>query len=125
MKCQNINRGPPKSEPSAKHPQITKNATTYSHAYPTLSAAIDDDVSHERHVTKLKQEVLKVKGNIEVMKDLMERTYGMRHKWILSDVKPVTEICDEYPLLQKANFVSYLSTHLIEVKCQPLVLIPL
>ena len=60
-------------------------------------------------MTLLKHEVVKGKLNIEKAKELMQQTFGMRRKSILSEAIPVDEICAQYPLLRKPTFVSILS----------------
>ena len=71
-----------------------------------MLADMDDDIAHERHISMLKREIVKTKPNADVTRDLMQYTYGRRRQWLLGDVKPVEEICTEYPLLKKAHFVS-------------------
>ena len=46
------------------------------------------------------------KPNHESLKELMLHTFGKRRSSIITDVKPVEQICLEYPLLQKANYVN-------------------
>ena len=76
-----------------------------------MSADRDDVIDLKRHISTLKREIAKVNPNTDVTRDLMQYTYGKHRQCLLSDVKPVVEICTEYPLLKKAHFVSPIYTH--------------
>ena len=83
------------------------NESTTIRAYPLLEGNIEDDVSHERSLQQIKKVLQSAKPNHEILKDLMARTFGRRRTSILDDVKPVDEICSEYPLLRKCSYVIY------------------
>lgn len=76
------------------------------HSFPSLSIACGDDVSHERHMKLLKQEIEKSKPIMEVARELMQRTYPRKREWFLDEEHLVTDICAEYPFLQKQSIVS-------------------
>ena len=76
-KAQNINRTTSKSK-DKKSTKRVKYCDNTRHPYPSLSIACDDDVSHERHMKLLKQESEKSKPNMEVARELMQRTFLRR-----------------------------------------------
>ena len=104
-KTQNINRNASKSK-NKKPAKRVKYCDNSRHPYPSLSIACDDDVSHERHMKLLKQEIEKSKPSMEVARELMQRTFLRRRQWILDEEHLVTDICAEYPFLQKQSIVS-------------------
>lgn len=104
-KAQNINRTTPKSKVQ-KSAKRLKYCDRSRHPYPSLSIACDDDVSHERHMKLLKQEIEKSKPSMEVARELMQRTFLRRRQWILDEEHLVKDICAEYPFLQKQSIVS-------------------
>ena len=74
---------------------------------------MDDEASHLRNITLLKNEMLKT-SNQRNLCELWKRTFTKRRKDILNDPKLVVDLCDEYPVLRKTSFVSlYLSMYLI------------
>ena len=111
VKCQNINRKPSrmndKGAPVAKRPRYTSESELKAcHPYPELEENEEDDVSHNRNVQQMKKGLQGAKPNHESLKELMLRTFGKRRSSIITDMKPVEQICSEYPLLQKANYVN-------------------
>lgn len=56
----------------------------------------------------LKQEMAKPKPRVEVLKELMARTFSSRREWILdtTSVRSVKDITAEFPLLKKSIYVS-------------------
>ena len=104
-KAQNINRNTSKSK-NKKPAKRVKYCDNSRHPYPSLSIACDDDVSHERHMKLLKQEIEKFKLSMEVARELMQRTILRRRQWILDEEHLVTDICAEYPFLQNQSIVS-------------------
>jgi hypothetical protein len=108
IKCQNLNRCDKKSDrddspvPSAKRPKLSP----LKHPYSSFSTEIEDDTSHERNLTLLKKEAAQVKPRMDVLKDLMKRTYGRRRKLILDGYDSVQHVCSEYSPLKKAFIVS-------------------
>lgn len=102
-RCQNVNRGAPKAsaEPAPKRPKlIDKN----KHHYPPVHA--DDEVSHSRNIELLKEELLKPKPRVQVLKDLMRRTFANRWKSFLDDTPHLCDYLADFPLLTKPVYVS-------------------
>lgn len=92
--------------PSSKRLKLTDNT---QHYYPIpIPEAAEDDESHFRNFSRLKDEAGKSKPSVEVLKELMMRTYPRRRKWIIQDspCPSVTEIVSDYPLLKKSTYVS-------------------
>ena len=98
-----------KGEAAAKRPRYASELKV-CHPYPELGGNEEDDVSHERNVQQIKKCLHDAKPNHESLKQLMIRTFGKRRNSIITDVKPVEQICSEYPLLQKANYVNMYCT---------------
>ena len=116
-KCQNLNRPENKRSdedvpaPSAKRPKMSP----LKHPYSSFSIEIEDDTSHERNLTLLKKEAAQVKARLDVLKDLMKRTYGKRRKWILDGYDSVRHVCSEYSPLKKAPIVSAFLIYIMHV----------
>ena len=81
--------------------------STAVRTYPLLEENIEDDISHERNLQQIKKILQSAKPNHEICKDLMARTFVRRRSSIMDNVKPVDEICFEYPLLRKSSYVIY------------------
>ena len=92
------------NEPKQKRIRYSIESKT-CHTYPTLEADTEDDVSHQRNIGQMKKLLEKSKPNHTILKDLMQRTFKKRRSLIIEEAKPVVEICDEYPLLRKSNYV--------------------
>ena len=121
-KCQNLNRAVKKQPdedgspaPSAKRPKMSP----LKHPYSSFNTEIEDDTSHERNLTLLKKEAAQVKAMLDVLKDLMRRTYGRRRKWILDGYDSVQHVCSEYLPLKKAPIVSALLMYIMSHSCIP------
>ena len=82
--------------------------TQHYHPIPIPGTAKDEE-SRSRN-SQLKEELAKGKPSVEVLKELMMRTYPQRRKWILQDspCPSVTEILSDYPLLKRSTYVSLL-----------------
>ena len=65
---------------------------------------VDDEVSMKRHISMLQTEHKKRKPNTQVTRDLMERTYEWRKKFIATKV--VKDTLAEFPFLQDYDEVS-------------------
>ena len=87
------------------------------HPYCSFSTEIEDDTTHDRNLTLLKKEVMQVKVRLDVLKDLMKRTYGRRRKWIMDGYDSVKHVCSEYSPLKKAPIVSAFINHLRHACC--------
>ena len=107
MRCQNLNRKQPGSDPEAPSAKRVK-IDTPSHHYPSLAMVSEDETSDTRNLQLLQQESRKSKPRLETLQELMHRTISKRREWILDDVKPVTEICEKYPPLSKPSVVRML-----------------
>ena len=103
-RCQNVNRQSRNdSGNSRKRPELDDHI---AHVCPPTLA--EDDVSFGRNIELLKGELGKPKPRVEVLKDLMRRTFPNRWKLYVNDNEPSTllEYLSRYPLLKKASFVS-------------------
>ena len=81
--------------------------STAVRTYPLLEGNVEDDISHKRSLQQIKKILQSAKPNHEMLKDLMACTFGRRRSSIMDDVKPIDEICSEYPLLGKSSYVIY------------------
>ena len=65
-------------------------------------------MSFERNLKLLKEEELKPKPRVDVLKDLMSRTFPNRFDSLVNAVDPVsaTQHISAYPLLKKSAYVS-------------------
>ena len=77
-----------------------------AHLWPPIHA---EDVSFGRNIKLLNVEVGKPKARVEVLKDLMHRTFSNRWDAYVNNNEPSTllEYLSRYPLLKKAAFVSF------------------
>ena len=71
-----------------------------------LDGNVEDEISHGRSLQQIKKILQMAKPNHEMLRDLMSHTFGRRRSLIIDDSKAVEEICAEYPLLRKYNYVS-------------------
>lgn len=96
--------------PPMKRPRIVDRAV-----HCNAPANADDEVSYKRNVEKLKAEQLKPKARVDVLKDLMKRTFANRFRVLLQGDHPVSasEYLNEFPLLKKATFVSALKVEML------------
>lgn len=108
-KCQNINRKP--STSSSNTPTKRLKVEEDKHLYPSVLTDMDDEIAHERNRKLLKEEIAKPKLRFDIAQELMRRTFGKRRRWILDGENlKTTMIVEEYPLLPKPLFVSFLTT---------------
>lgn len=103
-RCVNINRKRP-SETSTIPKRLNLSGKITHHSYPSLSIEMDDEASHLRNITLLKNEMLKTSNQTNLC-ELWKRTFTKRRKDILNDPKLVVDLCDEYPVLRKTSFIS-------------------
>ena len=75
------------------------------HFIPPTNA--DDEVSYGRNLELLKGEMSKTKPRVDVLKDMMRRTFPNRWEAYINDHNPSTllEYLSQYPLLKKATYV--------------------
>ena len=90
MRCQNTNRKPKGacgagSAPKAKR---TKTDSSEKHRYPSLAGDVDDDISNDRNIEALKEQMSKTKLNGDTIRELMKRTFYRRRLAILDDPNP-------------------------------------
>ena len=106
-RTQNLNRaGANEDQPSPSKKRKTINIER--HVYPPLPPSSEDNESLTRNKKLLIDEIAKPKPNVQILKDLMFRTYEKRTEWIRSECPPLSTILKEYPLLKKSSFVSFL-----------------
>ena len=77
------------------------------HAYPSLEGEVEDETTHKRNVSLLKDELAKVKPVTGNVKNLMTRAFLNRREWILNSTSPVSEIAMEYPCFRKISYVRH------------------
>ena len=72
------------------------------HSYPPTNA--EDSVSFERNLRLLKEEERKPKSRVDVLKDLMTRTFPNRFDHLVTAVDTVsaTQHISDFPLLKKS-----------------------
>lgn len=99
-----MNRGA--SGPHKKKPRV---AETTVHQYPEPLVNAEDEVSHQRNLKLLTDEMEKPRPRYDVLKDLMRRTYSGRWDAFINSGEPssLSEYFQMYPLLKKSTFVSY------------------
>lgn len=69
----------------------------------------EDEVSYGRNLEALKNEVAKPKPRIDVLKELMHRTFPNRWDAYVNHGSPATliEYLSEFPLLKKTAYVRF------------------
>lgn len=73
------------------------------HLYPPTHA--EDEVSYRRNMGLLKDEQLKAKPRVQVMKDLMKRTFSNRWSSFLDESPTLSDYLIDFPLLMKPVYV--------------------
>ena len=108
-RCQNVNRqgkdeGGPRKWAKVSDP-------VHAHFYPPINA--NDDISFECNLRLLKQESEKAKPQLDVLKELMRRTFPNRWDAYTSRNDPSTllDYLKQYPLLRKASYVRFSVYH--------------
>lgn len=66
----------------------------------------EDETSFNRHVKVLKNEKVKSHPNMQVVEDLMEKTFFMRRSDITNNARDILAILNEYPFLSVEDQVS-------------------
>lgn len=103
MRCQNCNRKP--SNPDTPRPKRLKLKPIGNHVYPALHGEPEDEITHERNMKLLGEELQKDRPLSTNLKELMSRTFLNRREWILNSELPVAEIVEQYPCLSKISYV--------------------
>lgn len=107
-RCQNVNRT--SHQEGGSRERVKLNEHTHAHLCPPANA--EDEVSYGRNLELLKSEMDKAKPRVDVLKDLMKRTFPNRWEAYVSQNEPpsLLEYLSLYPLLKKASYVSALVT---------------
>ena len=92
------------NESSPKRPRLSNEDRTV-HLYPPTEG--EDEVSYGRNVELLKTEWAKQKPRVEVVKDLLMRTFSNRFDGFVNKHDPpsLLEYLAEFPMLKKGNYV--------------------
>ena len=110
-RCQNVDRA--SRQDGAPRKRIKLNEHSAVHFIPPTNA--DDDVSFGRNLELLKAEMGKAKPRVDVLKDMLRRTFPNRWETYINGNDPSTllEYLSQYPLLKKATYVCIpLSLHM-------------
>ena len=105
-RCKNVNRPEVKSAsddgcPQKKRPKVIDRAV---HFNPPENS--EDSVSYGRHLEQLQAEQYKMKPRVEILKDLMKRTFPNRFSCLLQgDPTTASDYLKQFPLLKKAAYV--------------------
>ena len=98
--------------PNIERSVIVKKAPAGVQALPEIQPG-EDDISFQRHNRVLQAEWSKVKRNVMVVEELMERTFPMRRREILESSCNVQTLFKKFPFLQDpeqvivVNFYAY------------------
>lgn len=104
-KCQNINRKPTSpAGPSSKRPKLAT-----AHRYPTIDNG-EDEASYLRNIDLMNKELKEVRPSVAKLKEFMLRTFADRRSWIVGSAVSAKVIWTRFPLLKKANYVSWIAT---------------
>lgn len=80
----------------------------------------EDEVAFGRNINLLREGFAKPKEQVEVLKELMRRTFSNQWDVFISKNEPATllDYPKEYPLLKKASYVHYnLGSVVVESEC--------
>lgn len=113
-RCQNVNRKTKSSGPSDEMPSTPSKKSKIDpekHSYPPLSLDVEDEVSLQRNMTLLQQELSKPKPHFDSVASLMYRTFPQRRQWILNNTERVGDIIEKYPFLSKSVYVRCLKSY--------------
>lgn len=72
---------------------------------PEIPAGGEDKVSHDRHVKLMQLEERKVSPDVNILADLMKRTFPIRRAEIIDEPQPVNELLKVYPSLRRCDQV--------------------
>ena len=110
-RCQNVNRSCKKGEGSTRRRSKCEPHHLVHCIPPPVHA--DDDISNERNLSLLKEELEKPKPSPEITKDLMRRTFAYRWDSFVSCCSPPSlhEYLSQYPVLKKAAYVCVYVCH--------------
>ena len=108
-RTQNVNKGARSHlGPSKKKRKVE---SIDRHAFPKIAKDAEDEISYERHMKRLEEEMDKPRPSTSVLKDLMARTTKHRSFWIrdTTDTPTLQEVFSKAPLLKKSAYVSFAS----------------
>ena len=96
--------GPPnKKQYKGKYPSAESMIIT------SMEATGEDKNSHDRHVKLMQLEERKVSPDLNILADLMKRTFSIRRTEIIDEPQPVHQLLKAYPSLRRSNQVIQLS----------------
>ena len=75
----------------------------------SMEATGEDKNSHDRHVKLMQLEERKVSPDLNILADLMKRTFSIRRTEIIDEPQPVYQLLKVYPSLRRYNQVIQLS----------------
>jgi hypothetical protein len=101
-----LNRKQENKSPDSNAPAKRQKVDKSNHEYPSTLVEIEDDTTHKRNYDALILEGAKPSPKVDVLMDLMKRTFGRRRLWILESERLVLRICEDYPPLKKSSYVS-------------------
>jgi hypothetical protein len=88
-------------------PKKSKNHTMY----PALDEPESDEITYERHMTAMNQEMSKEKPRKEVVTELLTQTFVQRRNFVLNEAQTTMEILEKYPGLKISDMVCLLCMH--------------
>ena len=74
-----------------------------------MQATGEDKNSHDRHVKLLQMEEKKLSPDLNIVADLMKRTFSIRRAGILDEPQPVYQLLKVYPSLRRYDQVIQLN----------------
>ena len=96
---------------SSPPPKKTKSGSQYP---PIDHLRACDDLTYDRHLTAMDNELKKEKPRKEVIAELMRNTFVQRREFVLNVAESVTDILQKYEGLKMADMVrTYMSTYCI------------
>ena len=102
QRCSNINRGSSDDEPRPKRgkKETSREKHLYLEDFDSIVAR-DTPSAFDRNYKKMMAELSKSNPNADVLDDLMEQTYSMRCKAILTGDFSILDIIEKYTPLKK------------------------
>ena len=74
--------------------------------YPALDEPDSDEVTYNRHVKAMDQEMSKEKPRKEVLADLLKQTFLHRRNFVLNEAESASEVLEKFPGLKISDMVS-------------------
>ena len=109
QRCSNVNRGSSGDEPRPKRgkKETSREKHLYLEDFDSIVAR-DTPSAFDQNYKKMMAELSKSNPNADVLNDLMEQTYSMRRKAILTGDFFISDIIEKYTLLKKPKHVRLL-----------------